>query len=138
MDYIWTCRIRNEQSRVSPPLTADADVLCRDVGPLPLAGGPAHLAEVVVGGAVGGADGPHRALAPLGARARRDALPRRRAEPARPLPAAQRGARVQACRDGIIMTYFNGLFRGCQSRCLGLSTTPRTKPNGSREVFHAT
>ena len=63
-------------------LTADADVLCRDVGPLPAAGGPAHLAEVVVGGAVGGADGPHRALAPLGARARRDALPRRRAEAA--------------------------------------------------------
>ena len=82
-------------------LTADADVLCGDVGPLPAAGGPAHLAEVVVGGAVGGADGPHRALAPLGAGARRDALPRRRAEAARPLPAAQRGARVQPCEDGM-------------------------------------
>ena len=76
-------------------LTADADVLGAEVDP-PRAAGPAHLADVVVGGAVGGADRPHHALAPLGARAAGDALPRRQAEAAH-VRAAQQGALVQTC-----------------------------------------
>ena len=79
-------------------LTADADVLGAEVPPPGEAAGPAHLAGVVVGGAVGGADRPHHALAPLGARAARDALPRRLAEAAVG-GAAQVGALVQTC-DG--------------------------------------
>ena len=76
-------------------LTADSDVLGVEVDPPPAAD-PPHLADVVVGGAVGGADRPHHALAPLCARALGDALPARLAKAAPVRPAAQQGALVQA------------------------------------------
>ena len=54
-------------------LTADSDVLGRDVRPL-VAGGPLHLADVVVGPVVRGAHGANDRLTALGADAFGDAV----------------------------------------------------------------
>ena len=54
-------------------LTADTDVLGRDVRSL-VAGGPLHLADVVVGPVVGSTHRTNYGLAALGADALRDAV----------------------------------------------------------------